>query len=110
YTTLFRSKYPLFDQGQQFSTIEDNTSSQYNFDYKVNFEKEGHSLELEADYNKFSSDQDANYAFTGASPLSNYSDFDDTERDQLTVNLDYINPLSENAKRALRLEARLYEL
>src|SRR5690606_17902928 len=82
---------------------------QYNFDYKVNFEKEGHSLELEADYNKFSSDQDANYAFTGAFPLSNYYDFDDTERDQLTVNLDYINPLSEKAKLELGLEARLFD-
>lgn len=106
---IFYLDDPSFNQGQQFNTVEENTSSQYNFDYKVNFEKEGHSLELEADYNTFSSDQDANYTFSGASPLSPYSDFDDTERDQLTINLDYVNPLSEKAKLELGLEARLFD-
>ncbi|MCB0465971.1 MAG: TonB-dependent receptor [Aequorivita sp.] len=105
---IFYLDDPAFNQGQMFNTIEENSSSQYNFDYKLNFEKEGHTLELEADYNDFSSDQDANYTFSGASPLSAYSDFDDTERDQLTLNLDYVNPLSEKAKLELGLEARLF--
>ncbi len=99
----------MFNQSQLFNTAEENTSSQYNFDYKLNFEKEGHTLELEADYNDFSSNQDAYYIFSGASPLNNYSDFDDTERNQLTVNLDYINPLSEKAKLELGVEARLFD-
>ncbi len=106
---IFYNDDPILNQSQIFSTMEENTSSQYNFNYKLDFEKEGHSLELEADYNDFSSQQDARYKFEGASPLNNYLDFDDTERNQVTVNLDYVNPLSEKAKLELGLEARLFD-
>lgn len=106
---IFYNDDPILNQSQIFSTMEENTSSQYNFNYKLDFEKEDHSLELEADYNDFSSEQDARYKFEGASPLNNYLDFDETERNQVTVNLDYVNPLSEKAKLELGLEARLFD-
>lgn len=106
---IFYNDDPILNQSQIFSTMEENSSSQYNFNYKLDFEKENHSLELEADYNNFSSEQDARYKFEGASPLNNYLDFDDTERNQVTVNLDYVNPLSEKAKLELGLEARLFD-
>tara|TARA_R110002049_G_scaffold679_7_gene4007 strand:+ start:414 stop:2948 length:2535 start_codon:yes stop_codon:yes gene_type:complete len=100
---------PLRDQKQNFLSDNENMSSQYNFNYKLDFEKEGHNIELEADFNTFESDEDANFNFSGAATLPNYTDFVDTERDRLTVNLDYVNPLSESTKLELGLEARLFE-
>lgn len=100
---------PLFSEQQLFDNARDNMSSQYNFDYKLDFAKEGHNIELEADYNIFDSDEDANFRFGGANPSSaDYMDFVDTERDRLTINLDYVNPLSESTKLELGAEARLF--
>ncbi|MAT89050.1 MAG: TonB-dependent receptor [Flavobacteriaceae bacterium] len=100
---------PAQDLQQLFDNESENQSSQYNFDYKLLFEKEGHNIELEADYNTFSSDELANFRFNGASFIDDYTDFVDTERDRLTVNLDYVNPLSETAKLEAGLQARLFE-
>lgn len=38
----------------------------------------------------------------------NYKDFNNTERESTTINLDYVNPLSETAKLELGLQARLF--
>ncbi|WP_353848580.1 TonB-dependent receptor [Altibacter sp.] len=100
---------PALNQTQNFLNDNENRSSQYNFDYKLDFAKEGHNIELEADYNTFTNDEIARFMFMGASPIDNYVDFVATERDQLTVNLDYINPLSESSKLEIGLEARLFE-
>ncbi|MDC7994019.1 TonB-dependent receptor domain-containing protein [Altibacter sp. HG106] len=94
---------------QLFDNESDNQSSQYNFDYKLLFAKEGHNIELEADYNTFGSDELANFQFNGASFIDDYTDFVATERDRLTVNLDYVNPLSASAKLEAGLQARLFQ-
>nr|WP_245766522.1 outer membrane beta-barrel family protein [Pustulibacterium marinum] len=94
---------------QSFFNDNNNNSGQYNFDFKHNFKKEGHNLELEIDYNDFSSDENADFVFTGESGIPNYEDFVTTERDQTTINLDYVNPLNEKTKLELGTEARLYE-
>lgn len=86
-----------------------NRSEQYNFDYKHDFSKEGHNIELEVDYNTFNSDSDFDFKYTGNTNLINYSDYVGSERDQLTANLDYINPLSENSKLELGLELRQFD-
>jgi len=99
---------PSLDFGQKFDMPGDNISSQYNFDYKRSFEKEGHTLELEADYNDYSSDDEGHFNAIGNLPNGDYDDFVDTERDQITVNLDYVNPLTETTKLELGLEARLF--
>lgn len=99
---------PLLDQSQNFFMDNDNLSSQYNFDYKLNFDKEGHNIELEADYNVFTNEEDASFINSGASFGSDYVDFVDTDRDQTTINLDYVNPISESIKLELGLEARLF--
>lgn len=96
------------NQSQDFFNETENISSQYNFDYKLNFDKEGHNIELEADYNDFENNEDASFMFTGAAFSNDYMDFVDTNRDQLTVNLDYVNPLSETTKLEMGLEARLF--
>ena len=97
------------DNMQDFFNEVDNISSQYNFDYKLDFKKEGHNIELEADYSQFENDEDANFMFSGASFSNDFQDFVDTDRDQLIVNLDYVNPLSESTKLELGLEARLFD-
>jgi len=98
-----------FNETQTFFNENGNESSQYNFDYKLELEKEGHNIELEADYNIFDANEDADFRFTGNMPSSDdYMDFINTERDRLTINLDYVNPLTESTKLELGLEVRLF--
>jgi len=97
------------DQQQDFLSMRENMSAQYNFDYKHDFAKEGHNIELEADYNDFDSNEDATFLFMGASPLDNYMDFVDTDRSRLTVNLDYVNPMNETTKIEAGVQARVFE-
>ena len=106
---IFYLDDPSLDLGQQFDSDNDNRSSQYNFDYKLDFAKEGHNIELEADYNIFTNDEMTSWMFSGASPTTNYTDFVDTDRDRLTVNLDYVNPLSESSKLEAGAEANVLD-
>lgn len=96
-----------FNQSQLVVTNSDNLSSQYNFDYKHDFSKEGHNIELEVDYNIFEDDRPADFMFLLESN-EDYTDFNNTDRKSTTINLDYINPLSEKSKLELGLEARLF--
>jgi len=96
------------NQLQLFSNDTDNNSQQYNFDYKLDFAKEGHNIELEVDYNQFENDEDADFDFEGFSLIEDYEDFVRTERDRTTINLDYTNPLSENSKIEVGGQARLF--
>ena len=81
---------------QTFFSEGESLSSQYNFNYKLDFDKEGSNIELEADYNDYNSEEDADFDFTGNSPIENYEDFSDTGRESIIVNLDYVNPLTES--------------
>ncbi|UII76570.1 TonB-dependent receptor family protein [Flagellimonas sp. HMM57] len=94
---------------QIFTDVNENQSEQYNFDYKHDFKKEGHNIELEIDHNRFNSDQDANFRSIGASLFPDYMDFVDTERTQTFVNLDYVNPLDSISKLEVGLESRTFE-
>ena len=106
---IFYLDDPSLDLSQQFDSDNDNRSSQYNFDYKLDFAKEGHNIELEADYNTFTNDEMTSWMFSGASPTTNYTDFVDTARDRLTINLDYVNPLSESSKLEAGAEASVLD-
>lgn len=94
---------------QYFDNINANRSEQYNFDYKLQFGREGHSIELEIDHNRFTNDEDADFRYAGNTGLQDYMDFVDTRRHQTTVNLDYVNPLTEKSKLELGAEARLFK-
>ncbi len=94
---------------QFFNNIQDNLSEQYNFDYKHDFKKEGHNLELEIDYNQFRDDEDAAFRSSGNIVFPDYQDFVDTHRKQTVANLDYINPLDTITKVEAGIEARLFE-
>ena len=96
-------------QNQLISNNGDNTSQQYNFDYKLDFDKEGQNIELEVDYNIYSSDSKTTNSFAGnASNRPNFFELTGTERDFTSINLDYVDPLSENSKLEVGLQARLF--
>ncbi|WP_242157893.1 TonB-dependent receptor domain-containing protein [Aestuariivivens sediminis] len=105
-TALFYDN-TVFNQDQIFINFGDNTSSQYNFDYKIDFAKEGSNIELEIDHNVYEGENPVFFDQI-AGPLSDYTDFNETDRSNTTVNLDYVNPLSENTKLELGLQARLF--
>lgn len=94
---------------QFFDNVQENSSEQYNFDYKMEFKKEGHNIELEVDYNRFKNDEDANFRSTGTTVFPDYMDFVDTKRTQTIANLDYINPLDSISKLEVGVETRLFE-
>ncbi|MGB5356471.1 MAG: TonB-dependent receptor [Eudoraea sp.] len=94
---------------QVFNSINENHSQQYNFDYKHQFVKEGHTIELEADYNKYSEDENADFKSTGDTPFPDYKDFVDTKRTQTIINLDYVNPTDSISKLEAGIESRVFE-
>ncbi|MGB5172385.1 MAG: TonB-dependent receptor [Eudoraea sp.] len=94
---------------QVFNSINENHSQQYNFDYKHQFVKEGHTIELEADYNKYSEDENADFKSTGDTPFPDYKDFVDTKRTQTIINLDYVNPIDSISKLEAGIESRVFE-
>ena len=96
-----------FNQSQLFIADGDNNSSQYNLDYKLDFDKEGHNIELEVDHNIFDSESPIIYDFQ-LGEQEDFIDLNETDRVRTTVNLDYVNPLSEKAKLELGLQARLF--
>jgi outer membrane receptor protein involved in Fe transport len=87
-----------------FNTNDNNTGS-YNFAYKLDFNKEGHNIGLEVDYSEFSGNELANFMYSDATP--NYIDDVNNERNNTTINLDYVNPLSDKSKLELGAEVRL---
>ncbi len=93
---------------QKLISDNENLGSTYNFDYKHDFKKEGHNIELEVDYNVFESDSDDDFLFIGGNnSLPNYNDLITNERKNTTINLDYVNPLSEKTKLEIGYETRL---
>jgi len=93
---------------------QDNTSptETYNLNYKLDFAKKGHNLELEATY----SNTDATNILDNLNLLQQASDFDygvfnygnniNNDRNNTQINLDYTNPISEKGKLELGLEFR----
>jgi outer membrane receptor protein involved in Fe transport len=108
-TNIFYYDEPLKNTTQFFNSLQNNNSEQYNFDYKHEFKKEGHQLELEVDHNRFTNDEDANFRSTGTTVFPDYMDFVNTRRTQTIANLDYINPLDSVSKLEIGLETRNFE-
>lgn len=106
-TTILNLNNPSLDINQNFNGENENFSQQYNLSYKLKLDEEDHTLELEADHNIFESDSFNLNTFAGNLTRPNYLENTDANRDQTTINLDYVNPLSETTKLELGLEARL---
>jgi outer membrane receptor protein involved in Fe transport len=93
----------------------DNSSGSYNLNYKVDFNKKGHNLELEATYSDSENDEDAitNETIIPSSDSKykflNYFNTIKNDRNNTLINLDYTNPISKNGKLELGLEYRTNE-
>lgn len=83
-----------------------NANAAYNLAYKHKINEDGHEIQLEADYNDFEGDSDSDYFFSN-SPMPNYIESYNNNRENTTINLDYTNPLTENIKLEVGLEARI---
>ncbi|RKS53834.1 outer membrane receptor protein involved in Fe transport [Gillisia mitskevichiae] len=95
---------------QNFFMDSEGLSSSYNFDYKREFEKEGHNIELELNYNEGDDTEIADFEFEGGeNNFLSYRDDVANDNSNTTINLDYVNPLSEKSKLELGAEARMRE-
>ncbi|WP_282031493.1 outer membrane beta-barrel family protein [Winogradskyella eximia] len=99
---------PTLNETQFANANNENNSQQYNFNYKHDFNEEGHNIELEVDHNIYDGLGDTNNIFFSAQ-RPNFIEDTDTDRKSTTINLDYVNPLSESTKLELGLEARLFD-
>lgn len=95
---------------QNFDNSNKSTSQTYNLDYKIDFNKEGHNLELEVNYNTTDAPEKAIFDLNYPNSINwNYlrTDGVSNNRDNTIINLDYINPLSESSKLEMGLETRI---
>lgn len=85
-------------------------NSTYNFAYDRKFEKEGHEIIFEGDYNNLDLDSKSIYIFEGNTVgLEDFWDNDNEKRKNITANIDYVNPLTENSKLEIGAEVRLLD-
>lgn len=99
---------PVNENILQKNKSETNSHSEtYNLDYKLDLAKEGQNLELEINYNTTDAPEDAFYDFTTSTTSSSRIDDVGNDRDNLLINLDFVNPLSETAKLEVGLESRI---
>ncbi len=93
---------------QQSKLDGDNRNNSYNLAYKHKFEKEGHTLDFEGNYNDSKATQYVDYTTkTGSEAPKLYNDDVIDKRQNATFNLDYINPLNDKSTLELGAEARL---
>jgi outer membrane receptor protein involved in Fe transport len=93
---------------QNFFLDNEGISSTYNFDYKREFEKDGHNIELEVNYNVGDNSEIAQFEFEGEdSNFTSYKDDVSDDNSNTSINVDYVNPLSEKSKLELGIEARM---
>ncbi len=97
-----------FDDINQLSTyLTDNKTTTYNLAYKYLFDDSGHTLDFEGNFNTYAQPQHANFNTEIENVgQSVYNDFIDDKRDLLTLNIDYVNPLSDKSRLELGAEAR----
>lgn len=107
-TKILFEDFPQQNIFQDFLFDNENISSTYNFVYKTEFAKEEHTLELEADYNEIDGSDDGTFNFNNeATGFEDYRDKTQNDISNSTVNLDYVNPLTEDIKLEMGAELRL---
>lgn len=85
----------------------DNKNNTYNLAFKHKFDKEGHTLDFEGNYNDSSTSQDATFTTTIGDATTVYNDDVEDDGKNITLNLDYVNPLNEKSTLELGAEARI---
>tara|TARA_R110001632_G_scaffold74746_2_gene170695 strand:- start:389 stop:2821 length:2433 start_codon:yes stop_codon:yes gene_type:complete len=118
FSNAFASGRTLVSQGGvdiiNAPNTQDNESPTgvYNMNYKVDFAKEGHNLEVEATYSETNDTRfltNRNLLQTASDidfSLLNYFNDISNDRKSTLINLDYTNPISEKGKLELGLEYR----
>jgi len=96
---------PNITQLSEYDT--DNRNNTYNLAYKHKFEKEGHTLDFEGNYNDYKQTQDADFNTLTGDVANAYNDNILDKRQNTTLNLDYINPLDDKSTLELGAESRL---
>lgn len=103
--------YPMNSDFNDISQItrydSDNRNNTYNLAYKHKFAKEGHTLDFEGNYNDARGTQDAVFTTTEGTETSEYNDNIVDEGENITLNLDYVNPINERSTLELGAEARI---
>ncbi|APG64078.1 hypothetical protein LPB136_01260 [Tenacibaculum todarodis] len=87
----------------------DGTSSAYNLNYKIDFDKEGHNLEFETTFSNSDSPENSinQDLINPNTKLLNYENSIKNDRDNTLINIDYTNPISEKGKLEVGLEYRV---
>jgi outer membrane receptor protein involved in Fe transport len=85
---------------QSVDSKNDNYTQTYNFDYKKNFKKEGHTLEFEGNYSNNDNTENSIYNDPKTNDVTN-------KGENILLNLDYSNPLTETIKLEAGLETRI---
>lgn len=102
-----------FNDINQINFIEkENRTQTYNINYKVDFEKEGHNLELEGNISNTNGPELSDFQELNnpANPIFTYEENIANDQNNMTFNLDYVNPLSESIKLELGLESRFRDM
>ncbi len=101
---------PELNLTQNLDLNFDNLNATYNFAYDHKFNDKGHKILLEVDYNDFEEDENSYFDFTGnTAGLIDYDEYVYQNRQNITANLDYENPIGENAKLEMGAEARILD-
>lgn len=99
----------VLDSNNPKETASDNYTGTYNLNYKHDFEKTGHNIEFEASHS-LTDEQENGASEQIMDPddlTSNYMDDVHNDVSSSILNLDYTNPLTENANLELGLETRI---
>tara|TARA_B110000114_G_C14980064_1_gene352086 strand:+ start:111 stop:965 length:855 start_codon:yes stop_codon:yes gene_type:complete len=92
--------------------LQNNQTGAYNVNYTREFEKEGHNIEFEATYSDTSSLEDVEKKDVTKNPTDNdfkvlnFTNEIQRKQDNILLNLDYTNPISEKGKLELGIEYR----
>lgn len=85
----------------------ENTNATYNFVYKRTFDKEGQELDLELDFNQFDEEETLGVTFSDNPAFLPYYENVHLDQENITANLDFVNPIGENMKLEIGAEARV---
>lgn len=105
-----RSIFPpgVADNIAQHSALGgDGYNNTYNIAYRRKFEKQGHTLDFEANHNDSKDTQDVVYETTIGTNTFLFADDLIDKRQNTTVNIDYVNPLNDKTTLELGAEARI---
>jgi outer membrane receptor protein involved in Fe transport len=93
------------DTQQLFNSNSDNKTQTYDIDFKHEFTKKGKNLEAQANFSKTDNNENTLYQYPYLSTSN--TNIIDSETDNLQINLDYTNPLTETTKLELGAESRM---